>query len=256
MNPHDMAKRPGAHLVAEEFGVEDPWALSDDHAPRDPLYLVGRTVVEAARGVDELHGELTRAAQSAIELLEPIGRGDHAGMRGWYGILRTTGPQIELLVARRGAAYEQLTRAVSTYRRLLPECDAALGAKVPRQSLSVAPEQAPGRDDDWAIADGRQLAALRQSRGAACASTRARSMATPGSPTGTATGRRCWPRPPSGCSRTGCWRRTPARRGIGRGSSCRSHRRARRRSRSPGRQRRVCPLPSAAATPPRLLAVR
>lgn len=165
MNPHDMAKRPGAHLVAEEFGVEDPWALSDDHAPRDPLYLVGRTVVEAARGVDELHGELTRAAQSAIELLEPIGRGDHAGMRGWYGILRTTGPQIELLVARRGAAYEQLTRAVSTYRRLLPECDAALGAKVPRQSLSVAPEQAPGRDDDWAIADGRQLAALRQSRG-------------------------------------------------------------------------------------------
>ncbi|MET7678989.1 hypothetical protein [Streptomyces sp. NPDC005423] len=99
MNPHDMAKRPGAHLVAEEFGLADPWALSDDHPPRDPLHLIGTMVAEAARDVDEVHGELTRAAQSAIELLEPIGRGDHAGMRGWYGILRTTGPQIELLVA-------------------------------------------------------------------------------------------------------------------------------------------------------------
>ncbi|MEU3792984.1 large ATP-binding protein [Streptomyces fructofermentans] len=158
MNPHDMAKRPGAHLVAEEFGVEDPWALSDDHPPRDPLHLVGRTVAEAARDVDELHGELTCAAQSAIELLEPIGRGDHAGMRGWYGILRTTGPQIELLVARRGAAYEQLTRAVSTYRRLLPKSDTALVSKAPRESL--AREQAPGRDDGWAIAGGRQLRAL------------------------------------------------------------------------------------------------
>ncbi|WP_406416426.1 large ATP-binding protein [Streptomyces sp. NBC_00873] len=160
MNPHDMAKRPGAHLVAKKFGVEDPWALSDDHPPRDPLYLVGRMVAEAAHGVDELHGELTRAAQSAIEVLEPIGRGDHASMRGWHGILRTTGPQIELLVARRGAAYEQLTRAVSTYHRLLPESDAELASKAPRQSLGLAPEQAPGRDDDWAIADGRQVAAL------------------------------------------------------------------------------------------------
>ncbi|MFG3289809.1 large ATP-binding protein [Streptomyces sp. NPDC048179] len=158
MNPHDMAKRPGAHLVAEEFGVEDPWTLSDDHPPRDPLYLVGRMVAEAARDVDELHGELTRAAQSAIELLEPVGRGDHASMRGGHGILGTTGPQIELLVARRSAAYEQLTRAVSTYHRLLPESDAEPASKAPLQGLG--PEQAPGRDDDWAIAGGRQLGAL------------------------------------------------------------------------------------------------
>ncbi|MGW7730876.1 hypothetical protein [Streptomyces canus] len=151
MNPHDMEKRPGAHLVAEEFGVEDPWALSDDHPPRAPLHLIGRMVAEAARDVDELHGELTRAAQSAIKVLEPVGQGDSASMRGWHGILRTTGPQIELLAARRSAAYEQLTRAVSTYHRLLPESD---------ERLSLAPEQAPVRDDEWAIADGRQLAAL------------------------------------------------------------------------------------------------
>ncbi|WP_340377186.1 large ATP-binding protein [Streptomyces sp. SS7] len=160
MNPHDMAQRPGAHLVAEEFGVEDPWALSDDHPPRDPLHLVGRMVAEAARDVDELHSQLTRAAQSAIELLEPVGRGDHAGMRGWYGILGTTGPQIELLVARRGAAYEQLTRAVSRYHRLLPESDAEPTSKAPLQDLGPAPEQAPGRDNDWAVAGNRRLGAL------------------------------------------------------------------------------------------------
>jgi hypothetical protein len=160
MNPHDMAKRPGAHLVAEEFGVEDPWTLSDDHPPRDPLHFVGRMVAEAARDVDELHSELTRAAQSAIELLEPFGRGDSAGLRGWDGILRTAGPQIDLLAARRSAAFEQLNQAVSTYHRLLPESDTEPASKAPRQSRDLAPEQAPGRDDDWAIAGGRQLGAL------------------------------------------------------------------------------------------------
>lgn len=43
MNPHDRAKRPGAHLVAEKFCVEDPWALSDDHPPRGPRSLTGPT---------------------------------------------------------------------------------------------------------------------------------------------------------------------------------------------------------------------
>ncbi|MFI1592296.1 hypothetical protein ACH4WW_30835 [Streptomyces halstedii] len=121
MNPHDATERPGAHLVAEEFGIEDPWALSDNHPLRDPLDLVGRLVAKAARDVDELHGQLTRATQSALDLLAPIARGEHASMRGWHGILQTTGPQIELLVARRGAAYEQLTRAISAYHRLLPD---------------------------------------------------------------------------------------------------------------------------------------
>ncbi|MGW3715635.1 large ATP-binding protein [Streptomyces sp. NPDC005133] len=147
-------------MVAEEFGVEDPWTLSDNHPLRDLHDLVGRMVAEAAREVDELHGELTRAAQSAIEVLEPIGRGEHTSMRAWYGIVRTAGPQIELLVARRGAAYEQLTRAVSTYRRLLPVSEAAPSSKGPHLSVGLALEQAPGQDDDWTVADGRQLSAL------------------------------------------------------------------------------------------------
>ena len=157
MNPHSATERPGAHLIAEEFGVEDPWALSDDHPLRDPLDLVGRMVAEAARDVDELHAELTRAAESAIALLEPIARDEHASMRGWDGVLRATGPQVELLVARRSAAYEQLTRSISIYRRLQSEP----GSQPPTASSpGVAKGQDSGRDDDWAILGDRQARAL------------------------------------------------------------------------------------------------
>jgi hypothetical protein len=158
MNPHNATERPGAHLVAEEFGVEDPWALSDDHPLRDPLDLVGRMVAEAARDVDELHGELTRAAQSAIALLEPIARGEHASMRDWDGVLRTTRPQIELLVARRSAAYEQLTRSISTHRRLQSGPDASQPSTTSTPSLAKG--QGSGRHDDWAISGGLQHRAL------------------------------------------------------------------------------------------------
>ncbi|MEU6664033.1 large ATP-binding protein [Streptomyces sp. NPDC046821] len=160
MNPHDAAKRPGAHLVAEEFGVEDPWALSDNQTLGDPLGLVGRMVAEAAGEVDELHGELTRTAQSAVDLLAPVARGEHASMRGWYGVLRTTGPQIELLVARRGAAYEQLTRSIATFRRLQPEQETARPSTAPVHDLGKEKDQGPGRDDGWAIAGDRKIRAL------------------------------------------------------------------------------------------------
>ncbi|NEA75437.1 hypothetical protein C8250_015505 [Streptomyces sp. So13.3] len=158
MNPHDPSEKPGAHLVAETFGVEDPWALSDGHPLCDPLDVVGRMVAEAARNVDQLHAELTQAARSAIELLKPLARGEGADMRGWDGLLRTRGPQIELLVARRGAAYEHLRLALSTYQRLLPEPNAALQA--PARGQEHATKQKQGRDDDWTLEGGRQLAAL------------------------------------------------------------------------------------------------
>ncbi|WP_198358195.1 large ATP-binding protein [Streptomyces fildesensis] len=115
-------------------------------------------VAAAAQDVDQLHAELTRTARSAIELLEPLARGDGADMRGSDGLLRTTGPQIELLVARRGAAYEHLRRALTTYQRLLPGQNATLPG--PATVLEHAPEQKPGQDDDWTLAKGRQLAAL------------------------------------------------------------------------------------------------
>jgi hypothetical protein len=149
---HEPAVRPGAHLVAAELGVEDPWMLSDRHPPGAPLNVAGRLVAVAAEEVDDLHEQLVREARSAIGILAPYARGENANAAGTYGLLRGTGPQIELLGARRGAAYQHLTRAMAAYQRLLPELDHALGQ---------AAEQVPGRGDDWAVSGDRQLRALR-----------------------------------------------------------------------------------------------
>lgn len=160
MNPHDPCVRPGAHLVAAELGVDEPWELSDRHPLRSPLDIVGRLVATAAHETDDLHADLTRAAKAAIETLEPISQGKAPQMRGAYGLLGTAGPQLELLAARRDTAYQQLARAVAGYRRLLPEAtDAAAEERglVPERKA----QEAPGRNDDWAVAGGRQLQALR-----------------------------------------------------------------------------------------------
>ncbi|MFE2498408.1 large ATP-binding protein [Streptomyces scopuliridis] len=154
MNPHDAAKRPGAHLVAEEFGVESPWALSNNRPLRDPTDVVGRMVAEAARDVDELHGEVTRAARSAIGLLEPVGRGELSGTRVSYALLRTAVPQIGRLVALQDAAHERLTHSISAYRNLLSESDAAQPSKASVHGRNKE------QDDDWAISGDCQLGAL------------------------------------------------------------------------------------------------
>ncbi|WP_435127184.1 hypothetical protein [Actinacidiphila sp. bgisy144] len=160
MNPHDPSVRPGAHLVAAEFGVEDPWELSDRHPLLSPLDIVGRLVATAAHETDDLHADLTRAAKAAIEALEPIAQGRAPQMRGSYGLLGAAGPQLELLVARRDAAYQQLGRAVAGYRRLLPEA-AHRAAEGLGPALERTAEGALGRDDDWAVAGNRQIQALR-----------------------------------------------------------------------------------------------
>ncbi|WP_052440952.1 hypothetical protein [Streptacidiphilus anmyonensis] len=158
MNANDTARRPGAHLVAEGFGANDPWKLSTERQLRDLLDLVDGLVAETDRDVDDVHRELTRAAQSAIELLQPIANGDHASMHGWDGLLRTIRPQIELLAARHDGAAEQLARSAAASRPLQSAPDAS---QFPRASTtSSGKEQGTGRDDDWAISDDRQLRAL------------------------------------------------------------------------------------------------
>lgn len=158
MNPHDPAVRPGAHLVAAELGIEDPWELSDRHPLRAPLDIVGRLVATAAHEVDDLHADLTRAAQTAIQSLEPISQGKAPRLRGSYGLLGAAGPQLELLAVRRDAAYTYLTGALSAYRRLLPEAvETASEGLGP--ALERAADRAPDRDDDRAVA--QQTTALR-----------------------------------------------------------------------------------------------
>lgn len=157
MNPYDPAERPGAHLVAEQFDVDNPWLLTENHAPGDPRDLVGQMIAEDARNLDSLHGQVTRAARSAIELLEPISRGD-LDKSSRYGVLEAVGPQVEVLAARCAAAYEQLTRSIATFRRLVPN----QGTDRPQKTAThdVGREQEPARSNGWAISGDRQLSAL------------------------------------------------------------------------------------------------
>lgn len=116
-NPYDPADRPGAHLVAEQLGLDDPWDLTESYAADDPLHIVSWLIAEAAREVDTLHLSLTRAAKAAADLLAPI----CLGAIDWTdrnGVLTKAAPRIDVLAARRAVAYDQLTRSIATFRRL------------------------------------------------------------------------------------------------------------------------------------------
>ncbi|MFD4553566.1 large ATP-binding protein [Streptomyces sp. NPDC058469] len=158
MNPHDATKQPGAHLVAEMLGVEDPWTLNIAYRPSDPLYRAATLVIGAAHELDELHGRVTRTTQAALGLLEPVGRGEFNGSPSSYTPLRSAVKQTGRLVSAQNAAYERLVQSISAYRRLLPEPDPTQPSLTEARDLSG--EQISGRDDDWAIAGDRRLRAL------------------------------------------------------------------------------------------------
>ncbi|MEU8928161.1 hypothetical protein AB0D10_45955 [Kitasatospora sp. NPDC048545] len=148
MNPHDQLTHPGAHLVYERLGARNAWELSAGCPGSDPLGRLAFMVACSAREVDQLHQELTARAQTVIERLEPIARGDHATMRGVNGIIQSAGLQVELLTARRGAAYEQLSSVVNAYGRCtdagLPSPESRLAPK--HVTAGVTPVPAAGPD--------------------------------------------------------------------------------------------------------------
>jgi hypothetical protein len=158
MNPHDATKQPGAHLVAEMLGVEDPWTLNIAYRPSGPLYRASTLVIGAAHELDELHGRVTRATQAALGILEPVGRGEYNGSPSSYTPLRSAVQQIGRLISAQNAAYERLVQSIFAYRRLLPEPDLSRPSHTEARDLDG--EQIPGRDDDWTIAGDRQLRAL------------------------------------------------------------------------------------------------
>jgi hypothetical protein len=158
MNSHDATKRPGAHLVAEMLGVEDPWTLNIAYRPSDPLYRAATLVIGAAHELDELHGAVTRAAQAALGVLEPVGRGEFNGSPSSYTPLRSAVEQIGRLVSAQNAAYERLTQSIFAYCRLLPEPDAAPPADAGARDQDNG--QVFGRDDDWAVSADLRLRAL------------------------------------------------------------------------------------------------
>ncbi|PZT76813.1 MULTISPECIES: hypothetical protein [unclassified Streptomyces] len=119
MNPYDAVDRPGAHLVAEALYVDNPWDLTENFGSDDPRDIVGRLIAESARNVDSLHTELERAAQTAADLLAPILHGEIAHEQQ-YGVLSSVAPRIDVLAARRAVTYDQLKKAIATFRRLDP----------------------------------------------------------------------------------------------------------------------------------------
>ncbi|WP_405988387.1 large ATP-binding protein [Streptomyces sp. NBC_00986] len=158
MNPHDATERPGAHLVSEMLGIEDPWTLNISYRPSDPLYRASTLVIGAAHELDELHGRVTRATRAALGVLEPVARGEFNGAPSSYTPLRSAIEQIGRLVSAQNEAYEQLVQSISAYRRLLPEPDAAPAADAKAPDLHNG--QVSGHDDDWAVSPDLQLRAL------------------------------------------------------------------------------------------------
>ncbi|MDT0464769.1 large ATP-binding protein [Streptomyces gibsoniae] len=158
MNPHDAAQRPGAHLVAETLGVMDIWTLNIAYQPSEPLYRAATRVMEAAHELDEVHGRVTHAAQAALEMLEPVGRGEFNGSPGSSMPLRSAVRQIEQLVSRQNAAYERLNESIFAYRHLQSETDTSQTSNA--KTSDPDNDLGSGRVDDWAISGDRQLRAL------------------------------------------------------------------------------------------------
>ncbi|MGV9427996.1 large ATP-binding protein [Streptomyces sp. NPDC003656] len=138
--------------------ISDVHTLNTAYRPDEPLYGATSRVIGTACELDERHNLVTHAVQDARGLLEPIGRGELGGARVSYALLRTAVPQIGDLLARRDRAYDQLVEAICTYRRLLPEPDAAIRSSTKVNELDQ--DQSSGRDDSWTIAGDRQLRAL------------------------------------------------------------------------------------------------
>ncbi|MFD7908578.1 hypothetical protein ACFV4G_40845 [Kitasatospora sp. NPDC059747] len=151
MNPHDPLTNPAAHLVFDQLGVGNPWELYARHPGESPLTRRAFMVASCAREVDRLHQDLTARARQVIERLEPIARGDHASMRGVNGVMQSAGLQVELLAARRGAAFAQLSDVVSAYERCteagLSAAESPLVLKHAAATAAPAPAAEPDLPD-------------------------------------------------------------------------------------------------------------
>ncbi|MFI9273988.1 hypothetical protein ACIGXM_25255 [Kitasatospora sp. NPDC052896] len=136
MNPHDATKQPGAHLVFEVLAVEDPESLVTLHPSRSPLSMLAALVADASRDADQLHSALLERAGTTIKTLERLTRDPSADLWDSSGVRRSTGGEIGVLAARRGQAFEQLTRAVHSYERCRP---APVNAPTATAALSRSP---------------------------------------------------------------------------------------------------------------------
>ncbi|MFF7439001.1 hypothetical protein [Streptomyces sp. NPDC008122] len=81
--------------------------------------LLGRLVREEADVLDGIDGRLQGRAEYAIEQLSCVVEGrDQYRHRSTDGVLQLTGPQIDMLLARRGDAVRHLTGLCAAFRAM------------------------------------------------------------------------------------------------------------------------------------------
>ncbi|WP_371790373.1 large ATP-binding protein [Streptomyces sp. NBC_01471] len=158
MNSPDPTQPPGAHLVAELLGVENFWMLNTSYRPDEPLYRAATRVIGAAHELNEVHSRVTHATQSALGLLEPVGRGEFNGSPASYTPLRFAVRQIGRHISQQKEAYERLSQSILAYRDLLSQSDDSQAAN--GKSSNLGNDHGSGRVDDWDISGDRQLGAL------------------------------------------------------------------------------------------------
>ncbi|MET8626615.1 hypothetical protein ABZW30_23130 [Kitasatospora sp. NPDC004669] len=118
MNPHNRLTHPGAHLVYDRLGIDDPFTLLGPRYQHDnPHAPLARLVGNAACELDDLNQELTDQARTVMARLEPIARGESAALRDVDAIVQSAALQVGLLTARKDAAHKHLTDALDAYER-------------------------------------------------------------------------------------------------------------------------------------------
>lgn len=163
MNPHEATKQPGAHLVYEVLAVEDPESLvtlHPSHSPLGTLATLATLVADSSRDADRLHSALLERAESAIKALERLTRDPCGDLRDSSGVLRSTGGEIEVLAARRGQAFEHLSRAVHAYERCRPEPVSTPTAAAREQALVSQQDGARDSSPARTPSDEQQLKVL------------------------------------------------------------------------------------------------
>ncbi|MFF4820766.1 hypothetical protein ACFY2K_40025 [Kitasatospora sp. NPDC001309] len=119
MNPHDPLVHPGAYLVHERLGVDDPFSLLGARYQHDaPRAQLAQLAGNAACDLDDIHRELTDQAEALIARLQPIARGERPARPEVGTDLVYAAGQLDQLGARKDVAYQRLTSVLDAVERI------------------------------------------------------------------------------------------------------------------------------------------
>lgn len=119
MNPHDPLVHPGAHLVYERLGVDDPFSLLGARYQHDtPRAQLAQLAGNAACDLDGIQRELADQTEALIARLQPMARGERPARPEVGTNLVYAAGQLDQLCARKDVAYERLTSVLDACDRI------------------------------------------------------------------------------------------------------------------------------------------